>query len=195
VTLFLHGNAGNVTHRFGHIRAITDAGSSVLILDYRGYGKSNGWPTEAGLYRDADAGYQFLRAAGYASGQILVHGESLGAAVAVDLASRNPCAAVVLEAPFTSARDMAKAVLPGIGPLLIWSFDSESKIARVLQPLLVIQGDHDEVVPTRLGEALFEEAPGRKSMWVIHGAGHNDIVETAGAAYPEQLRSFYDRLP
>ena len=95
-TLFLHGNAGNVTHRTGHIGEITAAGSSILVIDYRGYGKSEGSPSEAGLYRDAGAAYDHLTAAGYKPDRIVVHGESLGTAVAVELAARRPCAGVVL---------------------------------------------------------------------------------------------------
>ena len=193
-TLFLHGNAGNVTHRIGHIREITSAGSALLVLDYRGYGRSEGRPTERGLYADAEAAYQHLRSAGYAPAQIVLHGESLGCAVAVDLASRRPCGGVVLEAPFTSARDVAGRVLPVLGPLLIWSYNSKEKIRRLGAPLLVMHGDRDEVVPFDLGRALFEAAGEPKSFWAVPGAGHNDLVPAAGAAYRERLRGFYQSL-
>jgi fermentation-respiration switch protein FrsA (DUF1100 family) len=123
-----------------------------------------------------------------------VHGESLGTAVAVDLASRRPCAAVVLEAPFTSGKDVAATVLPIIGPLVMWSFDSRKKIGHVRAPILIIHGDHDEIIPTRLGQALFAAAPEPKSIWIVPGAHHNDIVETAGASYREHLQSFYESL-
>jgi uncharacterized protein len=116
VTLYLHGNAGNVTHRFLQIREITAGGSSVLMLDYRGYGKSGGSPSEHGLYADADAAYLYLLDHGYSARHIVLQGESLGTAVAVDLASRKECAGVVLEAAFTSGRDVANTVLPLIGP-------------------------------------------------------------------------------
>ena len=101
VTLYLHGNAGNVTHRFLQIREIIAAGSSVLMLDYRGYGKSEGSPSERGLYADVDVAYLYLLSRGYSAQHIVLQGESLGTAVAVDLASRKECAAVVLEAAFT----------------------------------------------------------------------------------------------
>ena len=194
VTLHLHGNAGNVTHRFAAFREIAAAGSSILALDYRGYGKSGGQPAERGLYRDADAGYEHLLKSGYRAGQIVLHGESLGTAVAVDLASRRPCAAVVLEAPFTSARDLAQTVLPGIGPLLIWGFDSRAKIGRVRAPLLFMQGDRDEIIPLRIGQALFAAAHEPKTFWIVPGAGHNDLVDTAGTHYRERLGSFYSSL-
>jgi fermentation-respiration switch protein FrsA (DUF1100 family) len=190
-TLFLHGNAGNVTDRFTHMREIAAAGSSVLVIDYRGYGRSEGRPTERGLYRDADAAYDELIKRGHAPRTIVVHGESLGTAVAVDLASRRPCGGVVLESPFTSARDVAATVIPVVGPMLVFGFDSRAKIRPVTAPLLIIQGDRDEIIPPRLGRALFEAAPEPKSLWVVHGAGHNDLVETSGAEYRRRLAYFY----
>lgn len=193
-TLFLHGNAGNVTDRIAHIREIAAAGSSVLILDYRGYGKSSGWPTEKGLYTDSEAGFSYLLGQGYRAKQIVVHGESLGTAVAVDLASRRPCAGLILEAPFTSASEVAGMVLPVLGPLLVHSFDSVPKIRWNLKPKLFMQGDHDEVIPLQLGQALYAAAQAPKSFWVVEGAGHNDIVETAGPLYRERLAMFYASL-
>ena len=194
VTLFLHGNAGNLTHRAYRVAEWTSAGSAVLLVEYRGYGKSEGRPGEKGLYADAEAGYQWLVAAGWEPERIVVHGESLGTAVAVDLASRRKCAGVVLEAPFTSGSDMAGRVLPLLGPLVFRAFDSASKIAEVRAPLLVIHGDRDGVAPFELGQRLFEAAREPKWFWRVEGAGHNDLVEAAGAAYRERLREFYGRL-
>jgi len=194
-TLYFHGNAGNITDRYDHFLGITSAGSSLLMIDYRGYGKSDGHPSESGIYKDADAAYDHLLKTGLRPEQIIVHGESLGTAVAVELASRRPCAAVVLEAPFTSGKDVARTVLPVIGPALTWSFDSKSKIGRVHAPLLVIHGDGDEIIPTGLGQELFAAAAEPKTLWIVPGAHHNDIVETAGASYREHLQSFYEKLP
>ena len=112
VTLFLHGNAGNVTHRAAHVREITAAGSSVLVIDYRGYGKSGGSPSEKGLYEDAETAFIHLLGRGYRAQRIILHGESLGSAVAVDLAYRRPCAALILEAPFTSAGGFSESPTP-----------------------------------------------------------------------------------
>jgi uncharacterized protein len=194
VTLFLHGNAGNITHRFQHLLEITNAGSSVFIPDYRGYGTSSVRPTEKGLYADAEAAYEYLLRNGYGPERIIVHGESLGTAVAVHVASRRSCAALVLEAAFTSAKDVARTVLPVLGPALIWSFDSEQKIGGARAPMLFIHGDRDGIIPLRLGQALFNAAPQPKSFWTVPGAGHNDILYAAGANYRERLRSFYDSL-
>jgi fermentation-respiration switch protein FrsA (DUF1100 family) len=194
VTLYLHGNAGNVTHRFLQIREITAAGSSVLMLDYRGYGKSGGSTSERGLYTDADAAYVYLLDRGYSARHIVLQGESLGTAVAVDLASRKECAGVVLEAAFTSGGDVANTVLPVIGPLLFRSFDTKSKIANIRAPLLFFHGDRDEIIPLKLGRSLFEAAPEPKYFIEVPGAGHNDLVERAGPTYRERLHEFYGHL-
>jgi hypothetical protein len=145
VTLFLHGNAGNLTYRIADFENIPAAGSSLLMIDYRGYGRSSGWPTENGIYRDADAAYDYLLKRGYPPSKIVLHGESLGSAVAVDLAVRRPCAGLILEAPFTSAHELAGTVLPVVGPLLIWSFDTQPKIGRVRAPIYIVHGDRDWV--------------------------------------------------
>lgn len=193
-TLFLHGNAGNLTHRAARMKEIAAAGSSILVIDYRGYGKSEGRPSESGLYRDAEAGYLYLAAQGFPPERILLHGESLGTAVAVELARRRPAAAVILESPFTSARDMAGRVLPLVGPLLVWGYNTRSKIGLVRRPLLVIHGNQDEIVPFEMGRAVFEAAAGPKWFWEVAGAGHNDIVDTAGPRYRQRLTDFYRGL-
>jgi fermentation-respiration switch protein FrsA (DUF1100 family) len=191
VTLFLHGNAGNVTHRAGQIREIVAAGSSVLMLDYRGYGKSAGRPTEQGLYVDSEAAYVYLLSRGYRARQIILQGESLGSAVAVDLAYRRPCAGLVLEAPFSSARDVAATVLPVLGPALVHSYNSIPKIRWLLMPKLFVQGDRDEIIPLRLGQKLFDAAQDPKSFWIVQGAGHNNLLEKAGSEYRHRLEQFY----
>lgn len=193
-TLFLHGNAGNMTHRIPHIREIVAAGSSVLVLDYRGYGKSGGRPTEKGLYIDSETALIYLLGLGYRPKQIVVQGESLGTAVAVDLAGRRPCAGLVLEAPFTSGSDVAGTVIPVLGPMLVQSFNSVPKIRWILKPKLFMQGDRDEVIPLRFGQELYRAAQAPKSFWVVEGAGHNDIVETGGSQYRERLAAFYASL-
>ena len=194
VTLFLHGNAGSVTNRAPRIQEIVAAGSSVLMLDYRGYGKSGGRPSEQGLYRDSEAAFVYLLGKGYRAEQIILHGESLGTAVAIDLASRRPCAALILEAPFTSGSDVAGTVAPFVGPLFVRSYNSLPKIRWIRVPKFFIHGDRDEVIPLRLGQELFAAAQGSKTLWIIPGAGHNDILETAGAEYRHRLSEFYESL-
>ena len=101
---------------------------------------------------------------------------------------------MVLEAPFSSARAVAARVLPVIGPLLVFSYDSASKIQQVRAPLLFIHGDRDSIVPLDLGRALFDAAREPKAFWVVPGADHNDLVEAAGPRYRERLREFYAAL-
>lgn len=193
-TLFLHGNAGNVTHRGQHIAHLRRAGSAVLVIDYRGYGKSEGSPSEAGLRRDARAGYDWLRAQGWPSGRIIIHGESLGATVAVLLAAEVECAGVVLEAPFPSVQAVAAGILPVAGPIVARGYDAGAVVARIKAPLLIIHGDRDSIIPQRHGLRLFELAAEPKSFWSVEGADHNDLVFVAGEAYVDRVRSFYATL-
>jgi hypothetical protein len=194
-TVFFHGNAGNLTHRIDHMRSIAAAGSSLLIPDYRGYGKSEGTPSEAGLYLDADAAYQWLIDQGHTPARIIIQGESLGTAVAVDLAARKLCAGVVLEAPFNSASQVAAGLFPILGPLVMRDFDSKSKIGKIRAPLLFIHGDRDDIIPYKLGRDLYSAAPEPKSFWTVAGAHHNDLLEVAGDQYREHLSAFYSSLP
>jgi fermentation-respiration switch protein FrsA (DUF1100 family) len=191
-TLFLHGNAGNVTHRIDHAHAVVEAGSSVLVLDYRGYGKSTGVPAERGLYRDADAGYDWLIAAGFGSDRVIIHGESLGAAVATELAARRACAALVLESPFSSLNDMANMLVPFLGGALIRGFDTRTRIERVRCPLLIIHGDADEIIPISQAKTVFAAANEPKTFWPVHRAGHNDILYHAGDEYVARLKRLYN---
>lgn len=193
-TLFLHGNAGNVTHRAQHIAHLRSAGSAALVIDYRGYGKSEGSPSEDGLRRDARAGYDWLRAQGWPPRRIVIHGESLGSTVAVLLAAEVECAGVVLEAPFPSVQAVAAGILPLVGPIVARGFDAGAVVTRINAPLFIIHGGRDSVIPQRHGRRLFEMAAEPKTFWSVEGADHNDLVFTAGEAYVERLRGFYASL-
>lgn len=194
-TLFLHGNAGNVTHRIDHAVAINSAGSAVLLLDYRGYGKSSGEPSESGLRLDAEAAFHAVVRLSYQPAQIILHGESLGSAVAAELASRQQCAGLILESPFASLSEMAGRLVPIIGPLLVHGFDTKGLIGRVRSPLLVIHGGQDEIVPLTQGQAVFATANEPKQFWLVPGAHHNDLLFVAGRRYVPRLRAFYNSLP
>ncbi|HYP14826.1 MAG TPA: alpha/beta hydrolase [Bryobacteraceae bacterium] len=193
-TLHLHGNGGNITHRSYAAQTILAAGSSILLVDYRGYGKSAGRPSEKGLYRDAAAGYEWLLSKGYTPAAIVIHGESLGTAVAADLASNRPCAGVILEAPFSSARAVAARVLPWIGPALISGFDTKRNVKKLKAPLLVIHGTDDEVIPYELGKEVYEAAPDPKHLWTLQGATHNDLHYVGKAEFSTRLADFYASL-
>jgi hypothetical protein len=182
--LWCHGNAGNISHRLDNIREIQRRlGLGVFIFDYRGYGRSEGYPTEAGLYRDARAAREALLREGVPAARILYFGRSLGAAVALDLALGAPAPAVILETPFISVQAMANRALPGSGLLLKTRYDSLEKIIRVRSRLLILHGDADEVVPHEHGRRLFEAAPEPKEFYTIRGAHHNDTYLIGGEDY------------
>ena len=195
ITLYFHGNAGNLTHRVDHIEALIAAGSPMLIIDYPGYGKSEGSATEEGCYRAADAAYEHLTLQGYAPEQIVLYGESLGTAMAVDLASRKPCAGVVLEAPFPSARAVAARVLPVVGLFVVSGLDTGAKIRNVTAPVFVLHGTLDQVIAYDLGREVFDLANEPKQFWSVEGAQHSDIVVREGPEYVKRLREFYASLP
>ena len=194
--LFLHGNAGNASHRLPNAALLQRLGIHVLLLDYRGYGLSEGRASEAGVYADARAGLEHLVAVrGVSSERVVVFGRSLGGAVAVDLAQDRGLAGVILESTFTSISDVAG---PHFGSALASlagrRFDSAAKIERVRSPLLFFHGDRDEIVAYRLGQQLFELAPEPKAFETIRGAGHNDTVEVGGNAYFDRIGRFISKV-
>jgi hypothetical protein len=193
--LFLHGNAGNASHRLPNAARLVALDASVLLLDYRGYGLSEGRPDEAGVYADARAGLRHLvEARGFALSRIVVFGRSLGGAVAIDLVGGRPVAGLIVESTFTSLADMASGMLPLASSLVGGRFDSRAKIGGLASPVLFFHGDRDEIVPYRLGRALFEAAPEPKAFETIAGAGHNDTVEVGGRAYFARIRRFLDAV-
>jgi fermentation-respiration switch protein FrsA (DUF1100 family) len=195
--LIFHGNAGNISHRLGWIRMLRELGASVMIIDYRGYGKSEGKPSERGLYLDALAAYRWWsKEHPVGEDKLILIGESLGGAVAVDLACRVMVDGIVLQSTFTNAWDMAKTLLP-IGllqPLTGVRFDSAAKIGRVRCPKLFIHGDSDEIVPLNLGRKLYELASPPKRFVQVPGAGHNDLLWVAGSDYIKQIQAFLTEL-
>lgn len=195
--LFLHGNAGNASHRLPNAAELAALGASVLLLDYRGYGRSDGSPSEKGVYADARAGLAHLvTARGFEERRIVVFGRSLGGAVAVDLARDRDLAGLVLESTFSSMADVAGSIFGGlpVGALVRGRFDSAAKIDRVRCPLLFFHGDRDTVIPIELGRRLFEAAPEPKAFETLAGAGHNDTVLIGGRPYLERIRRFLDAV-
>jgi fermentation-respiration switch protein FrsA (DUF1100 family) len=171
--LYSHGNAGNIGDRVAIARLLTDQlGVGLFMYDYRGYGRSEGAPSEAGLVRDALAARAALLREGVAPGDVVYYGRSLGAAVTVDLALAHPPRGVVLEAPFASVRAMAHLLIPGAGYLVGTRWDSLAKIPGLRAPLLVLHGDADEVVPFAQGRAVFAAAPEPKTFFAIPGGRH-----------------------
>jgi hypothetical protein len=195
--LWLHGNAGNISHRVHNIRELHDrVPAHIFIIDYRGYGRSEGTVSERGTYEDARAALAYLRARDDVDqNNIVVFGRSLGAAVAVELALHNPPRALILESPFTSIKAMARTVLPllPIGPLLRTRYDNLAKIPNLRVPLLILHGDRDGIVPYQQGRELFEAAPEPKRFYTIAGAGHNDTYLAGGEKYFETLARFIEQ--
>jgi len=194
--LFFHGNAGNIGDRLERAQILNELlGLDVFLVDYRGYGRSEGEPSEEGLYRDGRAIHaQALER--FRPNQIVLFGESLGSAVAVQLAIDRPCAGVILETPFLSVPAMARVHYPFVPTFLIRSrFDNERKIGSVTQPKLFLIADRDEIAPPAQGRRLFELAPEPKTLFEIPGAGHNDTYITGGEPYWKAWGRFLASLP
>jgi uncharacterized protein len=193
--LLCHGNAGNVGDRAAHATLLAAAGLDVLLFDYRGYGRSAGRPNEAGTYRDARvARAALLREAGVNPERVFYLGESLGGAVALELALEHPPAGLVLQSAFTSVRDMARLHYPIIPRALVPdAYPSLRLIRRLRAPLLVIHGQRDEIVPVEHGRALYAAAPDPKLLHVFPDAGHNDLIATAGKEWASAVADFAAR--
>ena len=191
--LIFCGNGGNLTYRAPLLAAMRrELGASLFIFDYQGYGRSSGVPSEAATRADARAALAYLRARPELDPRgIAYYGESLGSAVAVDLAADEPPLALVLNAPFASIRDMARHHYGLLGPLLglvRTRYDSAARIGEVRAPLLVVHGERDVVVPVEQGRRLFDAANQPKRLLTVPRAGHNDLVGVAGAGYWDAVR-------
>lgn len=190
--LFLHGNAGNVSYWVEAATAFREAGWSTLLLDYRGYGRSEGAPTEQGTYLDARAAWMHLvRDRGLDPFSIVIAGRSLGGGVATWLAQNHPAAGLVLEATFTSIADVVAKVapLPGIRRFVRLGYPSLARMPDLDLPLLVVHGRGDDLVPFEQGRALFDAAASPKRFVELRG-GHNDAFTIDRDAYVAALREF-----
>ena len=196
--LWLHGNAGNISHRVDNIAMLRrNTGLGVFIIDYRGYGRSQGKPSEKGLYMDAEVAFEHMTVELGLNPveDIVLFGRSLGVGVAVEMATRRRVRGVVVESGFTSVREMSKS--SGMGalsilllPLIDARYDSLSKIGSALSPVMVIHGDSDDIVPFEMAEKLYAAAPEPKRFYAISGASHNDTYVAGGEAYFDALREF-----
>ena len=192
VLLWFHGNAGNLSHRAGMMLKLQSLPVQVFLVDYRGYGRSQGKPSESGLYQDGRAAWRYLtETRGVTPSHVIVFGKSLGGAVAVDLATEVGPAGLIVQSSFTSIREMARHHYPFVpGALIRTRMDSLAKISRVRCPKLFIHSPADEIVPFELGQRLFEAAPEPKRLHVVPGASHNETDVVGGAAYLAALRDF-----
>jgi fermentation-respiration switch protein FrsA (DUF1100 family) len=194
--LYLHGNAGNLAGRSEVLEYYAGLGLDVLGLDYRGYGRSEGSPSEAGLYADALAGYDWLAARG-SPREVVVLGESLGGGPACELALQRPVAGLVLLSTFTNIPDMAARTFPFLPVRFVvrTRFDNLDKVARIAAPKLVVHSRRDEVIPFAMGERLARQAKGPvQSLW-LDRATHNDTYFVEGERFGAALRAFVEREP
>ncbi|QIZ71116.1 alpha/beta hydrolase [Oxynema aestuarii] len=185
--LYSHGNAEDLGDVRSQLEAIRRSGFSVFAYDYRGYGTSEGRPSEANAYRDIEAAYRYLTGSrAIASDRILVYGRSVGSGPSVDLAARYPVGGLILESAFTS-------VFGVVFPFPVFPFDKFNNIRKITQvtcPVLVIHGREDTVIPFAHGRRLWEAAPEPKLFLAVDGAGHNDVIEVAGDRIAEAWQQF-----
>ncbi|HEX8355141.1 MAG TPA: alpha/beta hydrolase [Pyrinomonadaceae bacterium] len=194
--IYFHGNGGNLSYCGWVGESLAGRGFDVLLFDYRGYGRSGGeMSDERGLYRDAEAAYDFVtKGRGVPAREVVLYGQSLGTAAAADVASRRECGALVLESGLSSASDMAGEVIPWlprfVRGLTKNKLDSVGKLPRVGCPVFVAHGDRDEIIPLAQGRKLFDAAPEPKRLHVVEGAGHNDLSDVGGEKYFDSLARF-----
>jgi len=196
VLLWSHGNAGNLTHRAPHSGALARQGLSVFLFDYRGYGRSEGRPSEEGLYLDSEAAYAYLtEGRGIPPERLILLGVSLGCAPAARLATRVEHAGTILVSPFTSAKVMARRMFLGLplGFLAASEYPVSTWVTQRSRPLLVIHGEVDTVVPFKLGQEVYVAAAEPKQFLTLPGAGHNNILAMGGTRYLDAMQEFSDR--
>lgn len=190
--LYLHGNGGNITDRYARLVRLANIPVAVFVFDYRGYGRSEGSPNEAGVYRDAHAAWDYLtRTRGLPPQRLVLYGESLGGAPACELATTAAPAGLVLVSTFTSLPDMKDLTYPFIPTFLMrHRMNNRERIACIGCPKLILHGDADEVIPFAMGQRLAAAARPPVTFVPLPGAGHNDIDYTAGEAHDRALREF-----
>jgi fermentation-respiration switch protein FrsA (DUF1100 family) len=190
VILLFHGNGGNLGHRVSLIRLLHALPANVFIIDYHGFGKSQGKPSEKNLYLDAEAAYKYLRELKkYKPEQIVVMGSSLGTAVATHLTAQEKVGGLILQKAFTSARAMAQHMNPLYRWPIIWirsDFDTLKRIQNINVPVLFIHSKADEMIPYTMSVELYEKANEPKKLLLLEGYGHNDLV--TAAEYIDGLR-------
>ncbi|MDP3919841.1 MAG: alpha/beta fold hydrolase [Candidatus Omnitrophota bacterium] len=196
--LFLHGNAGNISGRVYKAQGWVERGFSVFLLDYRGYGKSEGEiKHEDDIYRDAKAGFNWLRESKkFPLSKIILYGESLGSNPAIRLGAENRVNSVVLEAPYTSFVDLAPIHYPvmpkPLSRMLLKDFELSNTrhIESLKSPLFILHGTRDETCPYAMGEELFDKAPEPKGFFSVTNGAHNDLPMTAGRDYWDKPAEF-----
>ncbi|HKC63662.1 MAG TPA: alpha/beta hydrolase [Pyrinomonadaceae bacterium] len=190
--LWFHGNAGNITDRYGVISNLMELPVAVFIIDYRGYGRSEGSPSEQGVYTDARTAWDYLTGTRNISPKnIVIFGDSLGGAVAIDLATKVDAAGLIVQSTFTSISDMAAQLMPAFPRFLLRTkMDSINKIESVSYPKLFIHSPSDEMIPFSMGRKLYDAAREPKQFYEVAGASHNSTDLVGGRAYYEAIGNF-----
>ena len=195
VVLFFHGNAGSISHRLDYLRMFRELGFSILIFDYRGYGKSSGEPSEASTYQDAEAAWNYLvETQRVAPSFIVLYGESLGGAVAAWLAARVKPRALIITSTFTSLPDLGAKLYPLFPVRLLTRYDYNAKkyLQAATCPVLIVHSREDEIVPFEHGEQLYAAAHEPKQLLEIHG-GHNTSLILSHDLWMKGVGAFLDR--
>jgi fermentation-respiration switch protein FrsA (DUF1100 family) len=196
--LAFHGNAGNVADRASAYQFLRDTPANVLALEYRGYGRSEGTPSERGVYRDADTAYAYLvKERGKDPKTIVSFGQSLGTAVAAHLAARHEVGGVVLEAPFPSASRVARKFywfLPGVGFLVRSHFDTEGRLKEINAPVLIVHCKHDPILPFQFGQEVYNGARSPKTFLEINSECHEEASAVAPDNYRVALHGFLSEI-
>lgn len=196
--LALHGNAGNIADRAYHYEFLHSTSANVFAVEYRGYGRSEGTPSEAGLYEDAEAALKYLTDVRHIDRkQIIVVGQSLGTAIAAHLASHNKIGGLILEAPFPSASALAQRsfwFLPGISLLVYGQLNTEKRIAVLDAPLLIIHCEQDPVIPISFGQKVYEAAHSPKTFSPIKASCHEEGSLIAPTQYRTALQTYLETI-
>ncbi len=195
--LYLHGNGINIGANVAHAIRLHKLGFSVLLIDYRGYGRSEGkFPTEKSVYRDAETAWNYLiKERQISPKDIFIYGHSLGGAIAIDLAVQHPdAAALIVQSSFTSMGQMVNErptfrIFP-TNLILRQRFDSIRKVRLLKMPVLFIHGMDDSVVPYRMSQMLFAAAPEPKQLFLVPKADHNNVADIAGVKYLQTVQKF-----
>ena len=195
VVLFFHGNAGSISHRLDYLRMFRELGFSILIFDYRGYGKSSGEPSEASTYQDAEAAWNYLvETQRVAPSFIVLYGESLGGAVAAWLAARVKPRALIITSTFTSLPDLGAKLYPLFPVRLLtrYEYNAKKNLQAATCPVLIVHSREDEIVPFEHGEQLYAAAHEPKQLLEIHG-GHNTSLILSHDLWMKGVGAFLDR--
>jgi fermentation-respiration switch protein FrsA (DUF1100 family) len=191
VVLLCHGNAGNIGHRLDLGAMLLEAGAGVLLVDYRGYGRSDGRPGEENTYRDAQAAYHWLMEKGIAGTNIIGYGESLGGGIVSELAMREPLGGLILQSTFSSMTDLGAEIFPWLPVRLISTikYNTRAKLPKIHVPVLILHSPKDDLIPFHHAKDNFAAANEPKFLREISG-GHNDALWSSRPAMEAAIKEF-----